>query len=97
MKVLVVQDVEVLLDDWDWLRLCGYKWRIKSNGKGQKCLVCVTRQLRKSRTIHMDRDVMKTPDGMECYHKEGNVFDNRKEMLENLTKDECAKRILKRI
>lgn len=37
----------------------------------------------------MHREIMNTPKGMECHHKNGNTFDNRRKTnLENLTKQE---------
>jgi len=45
----------------------------------------------------MHREIMNTPEGMECHHKEGNTFDNRKEMLENLTKQEHMKKDRERL
>lgn len=92
MKVLKVGDVDVLLDDWDWLRLCRYKWRVKGHGKGYKNIARTERKNGKHHTIYMHREIMNTPEGMECHHIEGNTFDNRKEMLENLTKEEHLKK-----
>lgn len=88
MKTLKVGNVDVLLDDWDWLRLCRYKWRVKGDGKCHKSIARTVRKDGLHFTIYMHREVMQTPLGMECHHKKGNTFDNRKEMLENLTKEE---------
>lgn len=88
MKILKVGNVDVLLDDDDWLRLCRHKWRVKSHGKSYKNIARSKTINSEHRTIYMHREIMDTPKGMECHHKEGNVFDNRKEMLENLTKQE---------
>jgi len=87
MKTLVVDGVNVLLDDWDWLRLCRYKWRVKTvsdNGK-RKYIVRDCRKNGKRLTIYIHRAVMNCPEGMEVHHKEGNFWDNRKEMLEVVT------------
>lgn len=97
MKILKVGNVEVLLDDWDWLRLCRYRWRIKDNGSGHKSIVYTTRKNGKHYTIYMHREIMKTPKGMECHHKNGNTFDNRKGNLVNLTKEEHAEENKKQI
>lgn len=91
MKILRVGDVDVLLDDWDCLRLCRYKWRVKDNGQGHKSIVRTERKKGVHRTIYMHREIMNTPKGMDCHHKEGNTFDNRREMLKNLTPDEHKK------
>jgi len=92
VKILVVNGINVLLDDWDWIRLCRYKWRVSDNGKGHKCIARGKRVNGKRCTIYMHRVIMNTPKGMECHHKEGNTFDNRKEKLENLTKQEHMKK-----
>ena len=96
MKILKVGDVEVLLDDWDWLRLCRYKWIVKKC-RSQRYIARSIRKNRKVQTIYIHRVVMNTPEGMECHHKEGNTFDNRSEMLENLTKQEHMKKDIERI
>ena len=88
MKILKVGDVDVLLDDDDWLRLCKYSWVVKDNGRGHKSIARCKRENGKRVTIYIHREVMNTPKGMDGHHKEGNTFDNRKEMLENLTKEE---------
>jgi len=87
MKILKVGDVDVLLDDWDWLRLCRYKWRVKTvsdNGK-RKYIVRDYRKNGKKFTVYMHRDVMNCPKGKEVHHEEGNFWDNRKEKLEVMT------------
>jgi len=88
VKILKVGNVDVLLDEEDWLRLCGYRWRIKKVDKYSSYVVRTERRDGRHFTIYMHREIMNTPKGMECHHKEGNAFDNRKEMLENLTKEE---------
>ena len=92
MKILIINGAEVLLDDWDWLRLCRYKWRIKDNGSGHKSIARNYRKKGKHYTVYMHRDIMNTPEGMECHHKNGNTFDNQTETLENLTKQEHMKK-----
>ena len=89
MKILKVNGIDVLLDDYDWLRLCRYKWRVKvvsAHGK-RKYIVRSKwdKQKRRSTTIYMHRDVMNCPKGMEVHHIEGNFWDNRKEKLEMMT------------
>jgi len=84
MKILVVNGIDVLLDDWDWLRVCRYKWRVKTvsdNGK-RKYIVRDQRRPGKKETIYLHRDVMNCPKGMEVHHVEGNFWDNRKEKLQ---------------
>lgn len=92
MKILKVNGNDVLLDDWDWLRLCRYKWRVKDNGLGHNSIVRSGKKQGKACTIYMAREIMDTPDNMECHHKNGNTFDNQRENLENLTKQEHMKK-----
>lgn len=96
MKILKVGKVDVLLDDWDWLRLCKYKWRVKQC-RGQRYIARDTYKGGVHRTVYMHRVIINTPEGMECHHKKGNTFDNRKEMLENLTKQEHMKKDRERL
>ena len=96
MKILKVGDAMVLLDDWDWLRLCRYKWRVKKC-RSQRYIARDTYKDGIHRTVYMHRVIMDTPDNMECHHKEGNTFDNRTEMLENLTKLEHKKKDIERL
>jgi len=97
MKILKVGNVDVLLDDWDWLRLCRYKWRVKKVNAYQSYIVRTKRKDRKVITIYMHRVIMNTPDDLECHHKYGNTFDNQTENLENLTKQEHMKKDRERI
>ena len=94
MKILKIGNVDVLLDDWDWLRLCRYKWRAKDNGQGHKSIARTERKNGLHRTIYMHREIAQTPEGLDCHHKKtyGNAIDNRKENLENLTKSEHSMR-----
>jgi wobble nucleotide-excising tRNase len=95
MKILRVGNLDVLLDDWDWLCQCGYKWRLKDNGTGHKSVVRTKRIKGVCRTIYMHREIMDTPKDMEVHHKKiyGDAIDNRKENLENLTKSEHSMKI----
>lgn len=42
----------------------------------------------KSHYIYMHRQIMKTPHGQVCHHKNGNTCDNRKKNLTNMSEDE---------
>lgn len=94
MRILKIGNMDILLDDLDWLRLCKYKWRLKDNGHGHKSVARDERKKGIRRTIYMSRVVAKTPKDLDCHHKKtfGNVIDNRKENLENLTKSEHSKK-----
>jgi len=97
MKILKVQGVDVLLDDWNWLRLCRYKWRIKNNGKDHKSIARTYQKKGIHYTVYMAREIMNTPENMECHHKNGNTFNNQTENLENLSKQEHMKKDRERI
>ena len=97
MKILKVGNVDVLLDDWDWLRLCRYKWRVKNNGQGHESIARTYQKKGIHYTVYMHRVIMNTPDDLECHHKYGNTFDNQTENLENLTKQEHMKKDRERI
>lgn len=97
MRVFNVNGINVLLDDWDWLRLCKYKWRVKKDGKGQRYIARTYQKKNVHYTVYMHREIAKTPEGMECHHKNGNAFDNRIENLENLTKQEHMRKDRERL
>lgn len=50
-----------------------------------------------SKTIYMHREIMNTPDGMECDHRHHNTLDNRRSELRNCTQSQnrMNKRIYK--
>ena len=92
MKTLRVHDgktqiVDVLLDDWDWLRLCRYKWRVKTvSAHGKRKYIARDQRIKgKKITIYIHREVMNYPKGMEVHHVDGHFWDNRKEKLEVMT------------
>ena len=83
MKILKVGDVDVLLDDEDWLRLCRYKWQVKRVGgkKGTSYIARTKRIGKKFVTIYMHREIMNAPDNMEVHHDDENPYNNQKENL----------------
>ena len=96
MRILKVGNVDVKLDDYDWLRFCRYKWRIKKVDKRQSYVVRTMRKKGKHYTIYMHREVMNAPDDMEVHHIKGDTFDNRREELRMVTKIEHGKITRKR-
>lgn len=86
----------LMIDDWDWLRLCKYKWRVKKC-RSQRYIARDTYKNGIHLTVYMHRVIMKTPEGMECHHKNRNTFDNQTENLENLTKQGHKKKDRERI
>lgn len=97
MKVLKVQDCEVLLDDYDWLRLCRIKWKIRTPKDGAKYICCnkwVTLQdgCRAKKTIYLHRAISCPPYGLdlppdiEVHHKNSNPLDNQQCNLERLNR-----------
>jgi len=96
MKILIVANKEILLDDWDWLRLCRYKWSIKTvSAHGTRKYVVRNKWnkvTKRSDTIYIHREVMNCPKGMEVHHINGDYKDNRKEMLEMMTSFDHTKK-----
>ena len=88
MKTLIVEGFEVLLDDYDWLRMCRYKWKIRSPKDGVKYICRNTKISGRRFTVYMHRSVMCPPYGLdlpkdqEVHHKHDNPLDNRKDELE---------------
>jgi len=98
MKTIQVDGQDVLLDDWDWLRLCHIKWRFLCPSKGVFYVVCkrqvyVPGEGKVRKTIYLHRAVMCPPYGfdlptdMEVHHIDSNPKNNRKENLEILKRD----------
>jgi hypothetical protein len=85
--------IAAVVDIDDYEKLQGKHWRLKRSGH---CWYAA----RKVRTQHGDywiklhREIMNTPPGYDCHHKNKHTLDNRRENLENLTKDEHASRHL---
>ena len=96
MKILKVGNTDVLLDDWDWLRLCRKKWRIKKVNPYQSYVVRTYRKKGKHYTVYIHREIINPPDNMEVHHKDGNAFNNQKENLEVLTKEQHGKKLDKK-
>lgn len=73
-----------LVDPEDYLWLSKYRWKlVKSNA----CYYAVRKFWRNGRYHYrrMHREIMNTPKGQEVHHVNGNTFDNRKSMMQNVT------------
>lgn len=98
-KTLTIGQHTVLLDHDDWLRLCNYNWRVKSEKRENvPTYFYITKRLthngiKKRWTIYMHRAIMCPPYGLdlwtveEVHHKAGS-FDMRKEKLEIVSRHE---------
>ena len=76
-----------IVDSEDLESLSRNHWRlVKSN----RCFYAARRFRKNGRVfeIKMHRDIMHTPPGYDCHHKNHNTLDNRKSNLENLTPDQ---------
>jgi len=91
MKVIIIDGNEVLLDDYDWLRLCRYKWRRLGGTASHNCNYIVAKKRFKDgtrRTIYLHRAVMCPPYGFdldssqEVHHKDSSPFNNMRDNLE---------------
>jgi len=102
MRILKVQDCEVLLDDYDWVRLCRIKWKIRTPKDGTKYICCnkrvtLSNGCRERKTIYLHRAVSCPPYGLdlpkdvEVHHKNTNPLDNQKCNLEQKTGREHGK------
>lgn len=76
--------------------LSQHHWRLKRSGN---CYYASRKVYGKGITwwLKMHRDIMNTPSGYDCHHKNRHTLDNRKSNLENLTQDEHASRHLELI
>lgn len=97
MKIITIKGHKVLLDNDDWLRLCGEHWKIQTR-KDEAIYFCCNKIItlhgeKTRRTIYMHRAIMAPPYGLDLpknkhvHHKNG-FFDMRKEMLVILDKGE---------
>lgn len=72
------------VDKEDYLYLSQFRWSVRmSNSRPY-----VVRRMRKGgveRQIRMHREIMHTPQGMQCHHRSFNTYDMRKSQLCNLT------------
>lgn len=76
-------DLSVLVDPDDYLRLDRYHWRPK---RKKKKIYAVRRFVRNGKTyeISMHRSIMHSRPGEEPHHKNHDTLDNRKINLENV-------------
>ena len=83
-EIQLTQGKVVLVDDED------FDWLSKSNWHYSKgyAVRTSTKESGKQRTILMHREIIKTPDGMETDHINGNGIDNRRENLRICTGSE---------
>ncbi len=97
MKALQIKEYTVLLDDDDWLRLCGYRWQVRKNKNGSvrfsrsttlKHLGHVNRK-----KYQMHRAIYNPPYGLDLHPLQkikninGDYLDCRKENLHILKLD----------
>lgn len=67
-----------LVDDEDYERLSEWKWSYNGTGYAVRSEHYYRDGKRRTRTILMHREIIKTPDGMETDHINGDRLDNRK-------------------
>jgi hypothetical protein len=75
------------VDEFEYLNR--FNWRLKRSGH---CFYACRKYIYRCRMIwlKMHRELMNTPEGYDCHHKNRHTLDNRKINLENLTPDEHA-------
>jgi hypothetical protein len=75
-----------IVDPDDYENLKKYRWRLRMSGS---CFYAVRREHTKNGVVEikLHREIMHTPDGFDCHHKNHDTLDCRKCNLENLTKN----------
>jgi hypothetical protein len=83
-KVPVGKNHFAVIDACNSPWLSKYHWRYT---RSSHCYYATRREIRngKTITIRMHNEIMHTPKGMECHHRNLNPLDNRESNLENLT------------
>lgn len=88
-EIQLTQGQVALVDDEDFEWLNQWKWQAAWQKNIQSYYaVRTTRLLGFRKTIMMHREIMKTPDGLQCDHISHNTLDNRKCQLRNCTRGE---------
>lgn len=83
MKTIVLTQGQVaLVDDWRYEELNQWKWNARWSENTQSYYA--ERNEGKTR-IQMSRQIMNTPEGMECDHRNRNTLDNQEHNLRNAT------------
>lgn len=88
-QIQLTQGQFALVDDEDFEWLSQWKWQAAWQ-KNIKSFYAVRTAIKdgKKTTILMHREIMHTPDGMQCDHINHNTTDNRKTELRNCTQQE---------
>lgn len=76
-----------LVDEIDYVRLCGRTWRVRSDGY----VVSNLKVGGKARTLYLHREVMDSPLNLEVDHINRNKLDNRRENLRVATRQQNAR------
>lgn len=82
-----------IVDDEDFDELNKHKWHLHSEGYAIRT---VWNGKEKQTRLRMHRVIMKTPDGMDTDHLNGNRIDNRKENLRICTRSQNLRNSQKR-
>jgi hypothetical protein len=74
---------EALCDDEDWEKIKDYRWYpIKSRTKNNPWVIGARGVQVNSHNLYLHDFIMNTPKNKRVVHKNGNIFDNRRENLE---------------
>lgn len=87
-KIPLTRGKFALIDDEDYEWLNQWKWQAHRDGYSGDFSATRREKIpgKKTRkTIIMSREIMNTPKGMKCDHKNHNTLDNRKSNLRNCT------------
>jgi hypothetical protein len=88
-QIPLTQGQVAIVDDWHYDELKQFKWHARWSKYTQSYYA--DRNEGKApfrKRILMQRQIMKTPPGMECDHKNHNTLDNQEHNLRNVTKQQ---------
>ena len=86
-EILLTLGMKTLVDDEDYEKLNQWKWYplIDSSTGNYYVARKIVLNNGKYSTQRMHREIMKTPNGLQCDHINHNTLDNRKSNLRNVT------------
>jgi len=87
-KILLTKGQYAIVDPDDYYWLSEYKWFASGGCYNRFYAVCrkADPNGKRPKVISMHREVMNTPDGLECDHINGRTLDNRKANLRSATR-----------
>lgn len=81
-QIPLTQGQVALVDDWHYEELSQFKWYAIWN---QHTKTYYAQRSDGNKAVRMHREIMKTPKGMICDHRNHNTLDNQEHNLRNVT------------